>query len=254
MFRPRIIPMLLLKDKGIVKSKKFKNHKYIGDPINAVKIFNDLKTDELIFLDILATAEKRTVLIDFIKDIGNEANMPFSVGGGIRTINNIREIISAGAEKVVINTYAIENPGFIKEASEIFGSSAIVVCIDVKNNIFGNKKVYTNAGTYKTKLNPIEFSKLMEKNGAGEIIINSIDNDGMMEGYDLSLIKTISKNVKIPVVAAGGAGNIKDFQKAINESFASAVAAGSLFVYYGSNQAVLLNYPNDNEILEIFKS
>jgi len=254
MFRPRIIPILLLKDKGIVKSKKFKNHKYIGDPINAVKIFNDLRADELIFLDILATKEKRTVLIDFIKDIGNEANMPFAVGGGIRTIQNIKEIINAGAEKVVINTYALENPEFIKEASEMFGSSAITVCIDVKKNFFGTKIVYKNSGTNKTKFNPIEFSKLMEKNGAGEIIINSINHDGMMDGYDFDLIKIISENVKIPVVAAGGAGKLNDFCKVINESFASAVAAGSLFVYYGANQAVLINYPDQNEIFEMFKS
>ena len=139
MFRPRVIPILLLKGKGLVKSVKFKNHRYIGDPINAVRIFNDFKADELVFLDIIASIEKRTISLDFVRNVGDEANMPFSVGGGIRSIRNIRDIINCGAEKVILNTYAVENPDFIKKASEEFGSTTIVISMDVKNKIFGRR-------------------------------------------------------------------------------------------------------------------
>jgi len=253
MYRPRVIPILLLKGQGLVKSVKFKDYRYIGDPINAVKIFNDLKADELVFLDILASKEKRTISLNFVRNVGDEANMPFAVGGGIRTIQQIKEIINAGAEKVVINTYAVENPEFIKQASDEFGSSTIVISIDVKKKLFGKKQVYTFAGSKSTGLNPIEFVKLMQEKGAGEIIINSIEKDGMMEGYDLDLIKEVSKAVEIPVIAAGGAGQLSDLTKAIKESFASAVAAGSMFVYHGPRRGVLVNYPDNKELIKIFR-
>ena len=252
MFRPRVIPILLLKNKGLVKSVKFKDHRYIGDPINAVKIFNDLKADELVFLDILASKEERMISLDFVRKVGDEANMPFAVGGGIRTIEGIKQVINAGAEKVIINSYAIQNPSFIKQASDVFGSSTIVVSIDVKKKIFGKKQVYTLAGSKPTGLEPIAFAKQMEVNGAGEIIINSIDKDGTMTGYDLDLVESISSAVTIPVVAAGGASNTKDFKLAVM-SFASAVAAGSMFVYHGARKAVLINYPSLSEIKKIFK-
>ncbi len=253
MFRPRVIPILLLKGMGLVKSIKFKDYRYIGDPINAVKIFNDLKADELVFLDILASKERRKVSLDFVRNVGDEANMPFAVGGGIRSIKTIKEIINAGAEKVVINTYAVENPEFIKQASEEFGTSTIVVSIDVKKKIFGKKQVYTMGGTKSTGLSPIEFAQLMQKKGAGEIIITSIEKEGLMSGYDLNLIKQVSEAVEIPVVASGGAGELYDFSKAVNESYASAVAAGSMFVYHGPRKAVLVNYPNVIELNNIFK-
>ena len=251
MFRPRVIPILLLKNKGLVKSVKFKNHRYIGDPINAVKIFNDLKADELVFLDILASKENRMMSLDFVRSVGNEANMPFAVGGGIKTIEEIKQVINAGAEKVIINSYAVENPDFIKEASDVFGSSTIVVSIDVKKNLFGKKRIYTQGGEKSTKLDSIAFAKKMAENGAGEIIINSIDQDGTMAGYDLELVEAISSAVTIPVVAAGGAGTIEDFPKAV-DSYASAVAAGSMFVYHGPRKAVLINYPSKAEIKKLF--
>ncbi len=252
MFRPRVIPILLLKGQGLVKSMKFKDYRYIGDPINAVKIFNDLKTDELVFLDILASKGNRTISLDFVRNVGDEANMPFAVGGGIRTIKDIKEIINAGAEKVIINSYAAENPDFIKQASDIFGSSTIVVSMDVKKKLFGKKQVYTFGGSKSTGLDPVSFAKLMETKGAGEIIINSVEKDGLMTGYDLDLIKDISKSVTIPVVAAGGAGNFADFKNAVDESYASAVAAGSMFVYHGPRKAVLVNYPNSEQLNKIF--
>lgn len=252
MFRPRVIPILLLKGQGLVKSVKFKDYRYIGDPINAVKIFNDLKADELVFLDIIASKEKRTISLDFVKNVGDEANMPFAVGGGIRTIEDIKKIINAGAEKVIINTFAIENPNFIRQASDVFGSSSIVVSIDVKKMLFGKKQVYVLGGSKSTGIEPIDFAKKMEEKGAGEIIINAIDHDGVMEGYDLELVRKISKAVTIPVVAAGGAGSLCDFGSAVNSSFASAVSAGSLFVYHGRRKAVLINYPTFEEISNIF--
>lgn len=252
MFRPRIIPVLLLKEKGLVKSVQFKDHKYIGDPINAVRIFNDLKADELVFLDILATKEKRAVSLDFVRRVGDEANMPFAVGGGIRTLKDIKSIINAGAEKAVINSYAVENPDFIKEASDEFGSSTIVVSIDVKKKFLGKKQVYTFGGAKGTGILPVNWAKLMEEKGAGEIIINSIERDGTMEGYDLNLIRDIAEAVTIPVVALGGAGRTEDFRNAVQESCASAVAAGSLFVFHGPRKAVLINYPSNETVKTLF--
>ena len=254
MFRPRVIPVLLLKKSGLVKSINFKNHKYIGDPINAVKIFNDLKADELVFLDILASKEKRKVSLDFVKNVGSEANMPFGVGGGIKSIDDIREIISAGAEKVILNTHAFLNPNFIKEASDEFGSSTITVSVDVKKTMFKGKRVHIFGGTKRTNLNPLDYCKAVEEKGAGEIIINSIDQDGLMQGYDLELIKEISQSVSIPVVALGGAGDFSDFSDAVGKSFASAVAAGSKFVYQGPRKAVLVNYPDKKTLNKIFKN
>jgi cyclase len=253
MFRPRIIPTLLLRNLGLVKSVGFKDYKYIGDPINAVKIFNDLKADELVFLDILASKEKRVISLDFVLKVGDEANMPFSVGGGLRTIRDIRSVLRAGAEKVVINTYAAEDPAFIRKAAEEFGSSTITVCIDVKKKIFGKQQVYINGGSKATSLDPVPFAKLMEEMGAGELIINSIDRDGSMEGYDIELIRTVSDSVTIPVVALGGAGKLNDLNEAVKNGHASAVAAGSLFVFHGPRRAVLINYPQPEELKNIFK-
>lgn len=248
MFRPRVIPVLLLKNQGLVKSVQFKNHQYIGDPINAVRIFNDLRADELVFLDIDASKEKRTVDLQLIKDIGDEANMPFAVGGGIKTIADIRAIIAAGAEKVIINTTAAQHPDFIQEATNTFGSSTIVVCMDVKKKFLGKKQTWILGGTEATGYSPIDFAKLMEEKGAGELIIQSIENDGMMQGYDLDLIQMISEAVTIPVVALGGAGNLNDLKAAYHSAYANGLAAGSLFVYHGKMKGVLINYPERNEL------
>lgn len=248
MFRPRIIPVLLLNGDHLVKSVVFKDYRYIGDPINAVRIFNELLADELVFLDIAATRNNRSISLDIIKNIGEEANMPFCVGGGIRTISQIREIISAGAEKVVIGSYAVANPSFIKEASAEFGASTITVCIDVKKKFLGQEQVWTVNGTKASGLNPLEFARLMEKNGAGEIIIQSIENDGKMKGYNIDLIKKISEKVEVPTIALGGAGTVEDLKQAYTDAHATGLAAGSLFVYYGQNKGVLINYPEKQDI------
>lgn len=248
MFRPRIIPVLLLKDEALVKSVQFKNHNYVGDPINAVRIFNDLRADELVFLDIEASRQGRLISLDFVKDVGEEANMPFAVGGGIKTIEDIKSIINAGAEKVIINTSAMIHPNFIREAADYFGSSTIVVCIDVKKKLFKGYQSWSLNGSKSNGLTPIETAKKMEELGVGELIIQSIEKDGTMSGYDIELIKSISEAVSIPVVALGGAGGANDLEKAHNEGFASAVAAGSIFVYQGTKKGVLINYPETGEV------
>lgn len=247
MFRPRIIPVLLLRNQGLVKPIKFKDYRYIGDPINAVKIFNDLKADELVFLDILASKEGRTISLDFVRDVGEEANMPFAVGGGIKSLEDIRKIINAGAEKAVINTAAGLNPGFIRQASDEFGSSTIVVCIDVKNKLFIKQQAWYLNGERSTGFSPVEYAKILEEKGAGELIVQSIENDGMMQGYDLDLIKKISRAVTIPVVALGGAGNLNHLSDAYHLAFANGLAAGSMFVYHSARKGVLINYPEEQE-------
>lgn len=252
MFRPRIIPVLLLKDKGLVKSIRFKNHRYIGDPVNAVKLFNDLLADELVFLDICASDENRLISLDLIKTIGEEANMPFAVGGGIKTLEHIRSIISMGAEKVIINSEAGKNQDFIRQASETFGSSTICVCIDVKKNLFGKEKIYIKGATQQLSFSPVDFAKLMEKSGAGELILQSVDNDGLMTGYDIDLVRRISESVTIPVVALGGAGSLSDMKKCYSSGSASALAAGSMFVYHGPRRGILINYPSVLELKEFY--
>ena len=245
MYRPRIIPVLLLQNQYLVKSVNFKKHNYIGDPINAVKIFNDLKADELVFLDIEASGKNLKIDIDFVKQISEEANMPFSIGGGIKTIDQIREIISSGAERVIIGSKAVENPLFIKRASETFGSSTISVCIDYRKSLFKGLKVFYKNGKVSSHYSPIDFAKLMESYGAGEIILQCIDRDGRMEGYDLDVLKEISNAVSIPITALGGASCYHDFQKCYHDTLVNGLASGSVFVYQNKNKGVLINYPEN---------
>ena len=251
MYRPRVIPCLLLKDKGLVKTIKFKDPTYVGDPINAVKIFNDAKADELVFLDITATQENRITDIEVIRNIGEEAFMPFAVGGGINNLEHVMQLISAGAEKVVINTAAVNNPSLLTEASKIYGRQSIIASIDVKRE-GGAFVVYTHSGSVKSPMNAIEAAQAAEEAGAGEIMINSIDRDGTQEGYDIELVKLISDSVNIPVIAVGGAGDFDHFADAVHNGGASAVAAGSLFVFIGRKRAVLINYPDSDELQEMF--
>lgn len=252
MYRPRIIPTLLLKGNGLVKSIKFKQHNYIGDPINAVKLFNDLKADELVFLDINATLENRTISKELVKKIGEEANMPFAVGGGIRELKDIEELLKVGVERIIINSYAVLNPEFIKSAVNDFGSSSIIVCIDVKNQIFNGEKVYIKNGKKLTKYKPVEFAQLMQSFGVGELIIQSIDKDGTMNGYDFELISKIANILEIPIIALGGAGNINDMKNMHQHQNINGLAGGSIFVYKDEMRGVLINYPNKSEIKDIF--
>lgn len=243
MKRPRIIPVLLLQNGGLVKSIGFRDHIYIGDPINAVRIYNDLRVDEIILLDIDASLEDRTLSIDLVREVGEEANMPFSVGGGIDSVEKIRGLIQAGAERVILNSFAITHPDLIKRASEEFGSSTISVCIDYKRGFFGSTRVYIKGGTKKTALEPMQAAELAELNGAGEVILQSIDRDGTMSGYDIEMIRTINRRLTIPVVGLGGAGKQSDVEVLFRETKLNAAAAGSLFVFQGNNRGVLIRYP-----------
>ncbi|WP_266363220.1 AglZ/HisF2 family acetamidino modification protein [Tellurirhabdus rosea] len=251
MYRPRVIPCLLLQGKGLVKSVQFKNHRYIGDPINAVRLFNDLRADELIFLDINATTDNRTIDPELVRQIGDETNMPFTVGGGIRTLQSIETLIKAGAERVCLNSYALEKPTFVQEASDEFGASTIVACLDVKRNFWRKETVCTRAGAHSTGLNPVTWARQLADLGVGEIVVQSIEHDGMMNGYHLDLVRTISEAVPVPVVALGGGGSFTDLKRAVTEGKASAASAGSLFVFHGPRRAVLVNFPTADELQEL---
>jgi imidazole glycerol-phosphate synthase subunit HisF len=249
MLKTRVIPCLLLRNHGLVKTLKFKEPKYVGDPVNAVKIFNEKEVDELSLLDITATIERRKPDFSLIRDIASECFMPLSYGGGIRSIEDIKEIFALGAEKVIINSYAFENPNFISEASSLFGSQSIVVSIDVKKRFQNKYETYICSGTKTTGLDPISFAVKMASLGAGEIFLNSIDRDGTQQGYDLDLIRRMTAVLDIPVIACGGAGSLEDFADAVHKAGASAVAAGSFFVFHGKHRAVLISYP-EYQVLE----
>lgn len=248
MLRPRVIPCLLLRGEGLVKGVRFSNYKYVGDPINAVRIFSEKEVDELLFLDIMATSENRTVAPNFIQKIADECYMPFAIGGGINSVEQVQDLLGAGAEKVSINTAAIDDPLLIRQVADAFGSQSIVVSIDVKRNWRGLYRVYTHSGKRSTRLDPIDWARTAEQLGAGEILLTSIDNDGRMQGYDHNLIQQVAGAVSIPVIACGGAGTTAHLRSAVIDGKASAVAAGSLFVFYGPKRAVLINFPERSHI------
>jgi cyclase len=253
MLMPRVMPCLLLKNGALVKTVKFKDPAYIGDPINAIRIYNEKEVDELIFLDITATLEKREPPYKILSEIASECFMPVTYGGGVRDVETIRKILSLGIEKVAINSYAVENPEFIRAAADKFGSSTIVVSIDVRKKMFGRYEVFIHDGRKSTGLDPLEFASTMETMGAGEILLTAIDRDGTQEGYDLDLIKKVAGAVGVPVVACGGAGKVDDFRMAVKEAGASACAAGSMVVYFGRNRAVLITFPEREKLEEILK-
>ena len=251
MIKTRVIPCLLLKNLGLVKTVKFGSPKYVGDPINAVRIFNNKEVDELIFLDITATSEGKKPNFELLASIVNEAFMPFSYGGGIRTVEDAIKILRMGVEKVCINTCAFQNPEFIREISVKNGSQSVIVSIDVKKVAGGKYEVFVKNGTIPTGQDPVSYAIKMEKMGAGEIFLNSIDNDGVMNGYDTNLIKEVSEAINIPVISCGGAGKVNDFRLAVDAG-ASAVSAGSFFVFIGPHRAVLINYPDPEDLSQIF--
>jgi cyclase len=251
MYRSRVIPCLLLKSRGLYKTIRFGEGRYLGDPINTVRLFNDKEVDEIILLDISASRENRDPNIDYLKKVVTECFMPVCYGGGISSLKQVESLFKIGIEKVSFNTMLNSNPGFIKEAANNFGSQSIVASVDVKKNIFGSYSVYVKGGTQKTKYSPIDYARRAEELGAGEILLTCIDQDGIMEGYDYDIIEKISSAVSIPVIANGGAGRLSDCVRAVKIG-ASAAAAGSLFVYYGSRKAVLINYPTPEEMKKVF--
>lgn len=253
MIRPRVIPALLLKGQGLVKTVKFKEPKYLGDPINIVRIFNDKEVDELVLLDITATPENRGPQFDLLKNITSEAFIPLAYGGGIRSMDDVRKLLSIGIEKLIMNTSSVENASLIRETADHAGSQAVVASIDVKKNFLGKYEVFIRCGQKKTGLDPVKHAVDMEKMGAGEIIINSIDRDGTMQGYDLDLVRKVADSVHVPVVACGGAGNLSHVSEVIKQGHASAAAAGSIFVFQGPLRGVLISYPTPKELKEFIQ-
>jgi cyclase len=249
----RVIPVLLLSEGGLVKSERFKKPTYVGDPINAIRIFNEKEVDELVFLDIDASKEGRGPDFRLLKKIASECFMPLGYGGGITSIDEVKRIFSIGIEKIILNSIVFDKPELVHSAAKEAGSQSVVVSIDYKKNMFGKNKVFSHAKK-KTPLISIEdFAVKMEDLGAGEIILNSVDNDGLMNGYDIEMIASIANKVQIPVVACGGAGNLEHLNAAVNLGKASAVAAGSMFVFHGPHKAVLINYPNQEKLSKIFE-
>jgi len=241
MYRNRIIPCLLLKGKALVKTVKFEKPRYIGDPLNAVKIFNDKGADELFFIDIEASKQKTKINFDLLSKIASQSFMPLGYAGGLNDITDMKKIFSIGFEKISLNSSVLNDPGIVTKASETFGSQSVLVSIDVKKDFFGRYFVYNHVLKKNISLDPIDYSMKVQNLGAGEILLNSVDNDGVMKGYDLELIKKVASSLSIPVIALGGAGTSDDLKKAVDAG-ASAAAAGSLFVFYGPNHAVLINY------------
>jgi imidazole glycerol-phosphate synthase subunit HisF len=252
MLRTRIIPCLQLIDQSLVKTVQFKKYNYIGDPINTVRIFNELEVDELCFLDIRATIEKRAPNFRILSEIANECFMPLSYGGGIRDTKTAQQILSIGFEKVVINSASFDKPSLITDIAKYSGNQSIICSIDVKKNMWGKYIVYRNDGSLKTQIDPLEWAIEMENRGAGELLITSMNNDGTWNGFDLELTKKIAVAVSIPVIANGGAGKIEHVGEVVYKSLASAVALGSMVVYQQKDMGVLVNFPDKIKLEKLF--
>lgn len=253
MLRPRIIPCLLMHNKGLVKTVQFKEGKYVGDPINAVRIFNEKEADELTVLDIDATVNNSEPDYAIIEKLASECRMPLCYGGGIKTVEQAVRIFSLGVEKIAISSIAMDKPYLISEIAERVGSQSVVVILDVKKKLFGGYEIVTHNAKKSTGKNPITMVSEFEKLGAGEIVINSVDRDGMMNGYDIGLIKKIREQISTPLTVIGGAGSLDDLSKLINEFGIIGASAGSLFVFRGTYKAVLINYPSSEQKDAIIK-
>lgn len=253
MLRPRIIPSLLLHNKGLVKTVNFKSPKYVGDPINAVRIFNEKEVDELAFFDIDATVLNKEPDYMLIEKLANQSRMPLCYGGGVKTVEQAQRIFGLGVEKIALSSALIESPFLVSKIAERVGSQSVIAVLDIKKKLLSGYELYTHNGTRSTGINPFKFAKELEQLGAGEIIINSIDQDGIMKGYDMNLIDKIAESVSIPLTVLGGAGSLLDFEKVINKHGVIGLAAGSLFVFKGPYKAVLINYPTLQEKNKIFK-
>ena len=253
MLRPRIIPSLLLHNKGLVKTVNFTSPKYVGDPINAVRIFNEKEVDELAFFDIDATVLNQEPDYILIEKLANQSRMPLCYGGGVKTVEQAQKIFGLGIEKIALSSAVVQNPQLVNQIANRVGSQSVIVVLDIKKKLLGGYEIYTHNGKKATGINPINFAKELEDLGAGEIIINSIDQDGVMKGYDLNLIDKIAETISIPMTVLGGAGSIDDIEKVIEKHGVIGLAAGSLFVFKGTYKAVLINYPTQIEKNKIFK-
>ncbi|MBZ9782642.1 AglZ/HisF2 family acetamidino modification protein [Pseudomonas sp. REP124] len=255
MLRPRIIPCLLIQDGGLVKTVKFKDPKYVGDPINAVKIFNEKEADELIVIDIDATVNNAEPNYKQIANLAAECRMPLCYGGGIRTAKQAKEIIALGVEKVAISSAALDNPALITQIAEEIGSQSVVVVLDYKSRMLSKAcDVWTHNGTRNTKRNVLDVALEVEKLGAGEIVINSIENDGRMKGYDIDLAQKLRQTVHIPITILGGGGSLGDMRNVVDACGVVGIAAGSFFVFKGAYRAVLISYPSAQQKDELIYS
>ena len=251
MLKARIIPALLLKDRSLVKTVKFKKFNYIGDPVNTCRIFNELEVDELVFLDIRASLNKREPQYEILQEIANECFMPVSYGGGIKTMAQAEKIFRTGFEKIMINSTAFTNPKFITEAAKSFGSQSVIVSVDVKKNIFDKYQVCSYSATKTENIRPEEWLKEVESLGAGEILLTSVDREGTWSGFDLDLIKMATSQLRIPLIAHGGGGSLQDISAVVKKGNASAVALGSMVVYQRKGFGVLVNFPENKVLQEI---
>lgn len=242
MLRPRIVPCLLVKNGGLIKTVRFANPKYVGDPINAVKIFNEKEVDELMVLSIDATALGKDPDYVMIRNLAAECRMPLCYGGGIKNAEQADRIVSMGVEKVAISSAAVEDPALVSNLARRIGSQSVVVVMDVRGGASG--EVFTHNGSRATKRKPVEFARQMQDLGAGEIVVNSIDNDGVMKGYEYDLMNEVRAAVSVPITALGGAGSLDDMRKLVDSLGIVGAAAGSLFVFKGVYRAVLINYPS----------
>lgn len=253
MLRPRIIPSLLLQNKGLVKTVNFKSPKYVGDPINTVRIFNEKEVDELAIFDIDATVLNKEPDYVLIEKLANQSRMPLCYGGGVKTVEQAQKIFGLGIEKIALSSAVVNHPQLVTQIADRVGSQSVIVVLDVKKKFLGGYEIYTHNGKRSTGINPIKYSKELEDLGAGEMIINSIDQDGVMKGYDLNLIDKIAETITIPLTVLGGAGSLLDIEKVIEKHGVIGVAAGSLFVFKGQYKAVLINYPSQKEKNMILK-
>ena len=251
MLLPRLIPMLLVREKGLVKTTKFKDEKYVGDPLNAVRIFNEKCVDEIIVLDIDATVKGREPDTKLIESLASECRMPLCYGGGINTVDQAVKILSLGVEKVSLSAAAIRNPNLIKEISEKVGSQSVVVTLDVKRKRFGGFNVLTHNGRMSVNESPVDLALKFQNLGAGELVVNSIDNDGLMTGYDLKLISEVKKHMRIPMTIVGGCGSLHHLEALHAQEGLIGAAAGSFFVFNGKYRAVLITYPSEEMRLSI---
>lgn len=248
MVKVRVIPCLLLKDESLVKTVKFKKYNYIGDPINTVRIFNELEVDELMFLDIFASLENRSINFKILKDIADECFMPLSYGGNIKSLEDAKRVLEIGFEKVVINSNAFGNLELISEIADYFGSQSVIASVDVKRGLFGKYKVYSHHGTRKQKVDLVEWIKSLESAGAGELLITSMDREGTWKGYDIELTKMAVESVGIPVIAHGGCGSLEHIKEVVDKCGVSACAVGSMVVYQKKGMGVLINFPERDEL------
>ena len=251
MLLPRLIPMLLVREKGLVKTTQFTDDKYVGDPLNAVRIFNEKRVDEIIVLDIDATVKDKDPDFKMIESLASECRMPLCYGGGIKTVEQAIKILSLGVEKVSLSAAAIQNPNLIKEIADKVGSQSVVVTLDVKRKRFGGFDVLTHNGTKSTKCSPVDLALKFQDLGAGELVLNSIDNDGLMTGYDLKLVGEVKKHMTLPMTLVGGCGTFQDVEALHAQEGLIGAAAGSFFVFKGKYRAVLITYPSEDMRLSI---